>query len=186
MLSQNYNNYNIQQPPQQISFQNSYESTGGSYNNGSLLTAANTLTFNSPPSSYNSVPYTPNQSSPLSKPSSLAQQANEASDFSKALLNIQSQQNSNEDDLDFDLHYSSEDGKGSKAEGLNKNDVLFEDDLTCEFEQAIKNFEEDAKTRTNQSVNRHILNNPINFVLADSVKKSNLENSPGSSASFAG
>lgn len=180
MLSPNFNNFIQQQPQQMASYQNnSFKSPStsagtsynNSYNNSSLLMAANTLTFNSPPVANGSA----------SSPS-----------FSKALMDMQSQQSMSNNDLDFDLHYNSESQAEEKEENCEAEP--FDDmDMTSEFERAIKQFEEtkpNPMEATLQAQPSRILNNPINFKkssdIADSQKTVNFENSPGNSASFAG
>ena len=116
MLSPNYNNFiqhQQQKQPQQIAFQNSFDSANGSFNNSSsLLTAANTLTFNSPQNNNNVI----NKGS---------------SDFSKTLQDMRTttnyNQNSNHEDLDFDLHYNNNSisSDTSRQTGVFKNDVEF-------------------------------------------------------------
>lgn len=177
MLSANYNNY-IQQPKaskQTVNFQNSFDSANGSYsgscNNSSLLTAANTLTFNSPPNNF--------VSSPM--------KSKEGGNFSKTLLDIQIQQNGSQDDLDFDLHYNSD------KKNMFKNDIelldIDEEDPSSDFEKAIKSYEEAKKL---SYLPKRVLNNPINFSssksndLVDSIKKVNFEDSPNGSSSIAG
>ncbi len=167
MLSPNYSNF-IQQPKaQQIVFQNSFDSANGSYNNSSLLTAANTLTFNSPPTAY-----TPSSNN---------------SEFSKALLNMHTNQSSDQDDLDFDLHYNSKSGFSNHNSFNNRADVellddidetLDDEDLASEFERAIKGYEE---TKPTEMAPKRVLNNPISFVssdFVDSTRRLNFSESP--------
>lgn len=182
MLSPNFNNFIQQQPQQVASYQNNSinspstsagTSYNNSYNNSSLLMAANTLTFNSPPVVNGSA----------SLPS-----------FSKALMDMQSQQSMDNNDLDFDLHYNSESQAEEKGENFCEEAEPFDDmDMTSEFERAIKQFEEtkpNPMEATLQTQPSRILNNPINFKkssgIADSQKTVNFENSPANSASFAG
>ena len=159
----------IRQKPQQVSFQNSVDSAGSSFNNGSLLSAANTLIFNSPSNDNRGI-----LQHQLDDPKSF----NESPNFSKTLMDLQLQQNSNADDLDFDLHYTNNFQKNSNK--LDNDIDLFEEDLTTD-----QNFEAMSLNTKNR-----ILNNPINFETAqnsiNSVKKNSSENSPINSASFAG
>ena len=162
-LSSNIDNQNkFAQPQQQqiLYYGNSVDSTGGSFNSSSFLTAANTLVFNSPP---------------LSGENKLTKIGdNNSSNFSKTLLQMQQQQNSNQDDLDFDLHYID-----SKKSTCYKNH--FENDLEL-FEEEnhddVDLYDEFNASRTEQAntqpvaqshINR-ILNNPIDFRLKNQSK----------------
>ncbi len=114
MLSSNFNGnfqYNNQSKLQNQQYSNSVDSNSGSVGASSLLTAANTLIFNSPPqassssltSSYIKSPF--NQSHQLIKSVSQSpKQKSSSGNFSRQLIELQ--QSNQQTDLDFDLHYN--------------------------------------------------------------------------------
>lgn len=167
-----YNKF-IRQKPQQVSFQNSVDSAGSSFNNGSLLSAANTLIFNSPPSNSKGI-LQPQCEDPKS--------FNESPNFTKTLMDLQLQHNSNTDELDFDLHYTTDNSQ--------KNSNKIDDDIDL-FEEEITSEVNIQTSSLNIGTNNRILNHPINFASPKTLnsinpsKKNSSENSPNS-ASFAG
>ncbi len=155
------NNYNFIQAPelQQIAFQNSLDSTNGSFNSSSLLKAANTIFFDSSSADY--------QHSP----------AKSSSDFPKTILNVQIDKDSNQDDLDFELQYNYKSGFNNNLELLDEID---DSDLSSELERVIKGYEE---TNTAENATKRVLNNPISFVsndFLDSTRKLYFSESPNS------
>lgn len=148
MLSSNFNGSFQFQPQSNQQFATSVDSTSGSIGANSLLTAANTLIFNSPSQqnasslsgSYIKSPFVAQHLVHSSSSKSLSQspklqKLSSSGSFSRQLLQLQ--QSNQTSDLDFDLHYNvpqadlSLNGENAKKAFKTNNqsgDFVFNDD----------------------------------------------------------